>query len=693
VPDKNQSGTFLDEFKGSDLYDARLMTPVDSPALAAIKQRDIQSNSLQFYPTYYDNLPVVRDWSTETAVTSGYKISSSVFSCVNKYMQALASVPWKTQTKTVDGLWEDNADCELAELIDKPNPVKNFTWQFYMQLVVAHKLLGGNAIFFKARGGVGNKVRQLWLMPPDSVQPIRDDREWLSGYSYSVSGASTVEYRAEDVIHLMKPNPADFLWGIGNLQAGAKVVDTEILAIDWSRQSFANRVAPDLLISINREITKEQHMDMQRQLQQAYTQAQNARRPMIIGADTKVEKLSSSPQEIDFVASRELTLDEVCQIFDVPPPLVQRFAHATLANIETARKIFWLDTIVPELVQIQSGLNRSFIDDFPGQRVVYDVSGVEAIQSIQKDKTTIASAHFSMGVPFNAINERLGLGYQDLIGGDVGYLPFNLAPTTTMLDADLGALDDAVENRLEADGEDSESDSSDTTSDVIDKAALAIKEVVRKAANVDGRMEVKAKKLDAVRASNAALAKSIERMQDPIRDELKSLRSLYDPEKAELAIANGRDVYTASIPVDLFERNLTGMFEVQHGLAAADGASVGIYQYSKDMVQRFQFDNLNPAITKFVQERTGSLVKYISEETRDGIREAVNLGKIHAVDIAFGYSPYHVVPEKGLPDLSDPKNPDRALGCRVLNSMADRHRETTGIDGRILLHQARPVGM
>jgi len=74
-----------------------------------------------------------------------------------------------------------------------------------------------------------------------------------------------------------------------------------------------------------------------------------------------------------------------------------------------------------------------------------------------------------------------------------------------------------------------------------------------------------------------------------------------------------------------------------------------------------------------------SVNKLAAEGIMTDDRVVGSYGKIHAVDVAFGYSPYHAIPEKGLPDLSDSTDPDRALRCRVLNSMADRHRETTGI--------------
>jgi len=74
-----------------------------------------------------------------------------------------------------------------------------------------------------------------------------------------------------------------------------------------------------------------------------------------------------------------------------------------------------------------------------------------------------------------------------------------------------------------------------------------------------------------------------------------------------------------------------------------------------------------------------SVNKLAAEGIMTDDRVVGSYGKIHAVDIAFGYSPYHVIPEKGLPDLSDPNDPERDLRCRVLNCMADRHRERGGI--------------
>jgi len=73
-------------------------------------------------------------------------------------------------------------------------------------------------------------------------------------------------------------------------------------------------------------------------------------------------------------------------------------------------------------------------------------------------------------------------------------------------------------------------------------------------------------------------------------------------------------------------------------------------------------------------------IESVNKLAADGImtddKVVGSYGKIHAVDVAFGYSPYHAVPYKGCPELDDA---ERERKCRVLNVMADRHRECTGI--------------
>ena len=96
---------------------------------------------------------------------------------------------------------------------------------------------------------------------------------------------------------------------------------------------------------------------------------------------------------------------------------------------KTARKIFWLDTVIPFLEDLQSAFNLALTPEFGDDLMLeFDVSNVEAIQDNYHEKIKTAQTLWAMGVPFNQINQQLELGFDDIPGGEVGYLGMNLLP-------------------------------------------------------------------------------------------------------------------------------------------------------------------------------------------------------------------------------------------------------------------------
>jgi len=99
------------------------------------------------------------------------------------------------------------------------------------------------------------------------------------------------------------------------------------------------------------------------------------------------------------------------------------------ANMKEARKIFWLDTIIPVLEDLKSAFNLGLAADFgEGVRINYDLSNVDALRADVAELVGIAKSLFDMGVPFNEINKKLELGFDELSWGNEGYIPANYLP-------------------------------------------------------------------------------------------------------------------------------------------------------------------------------------------------------------------------------------------------------------------------
>ena len=336
----------------------------------------------QTIPTWLDKKARWNNWNTERAIQYGYKSSAAVYSCVNLLSKSASSVPWHVYKKNSQGSWEIIPNHPLELLISKPNPF--MSRKDLIERITLHLYLGGNSILSKVRAN--NIVAELWPLPPDAMKVVPSQKDFISHYEYRANG---IVHRIEtrDIIHNKFIDPSNMFWGMAPLEAGAKQIDTDTSALEWNKVSLQNRAITDGVFSFDNPLTKEQWEEARRMVREQYSGPENARTPWVLGANAKWQPLSLSPQEMDFIESRKFTREEICSIFGVPPVMIGYYENATLANIETGRKIFWQDTLIPYLEDLKNCFNLALTSEFGGEiEISYDVSMVDALQENLTDK-------------------------------------------------------------------------------------------------------------------------------------------------------------------------------------------------------------------------------------------------------------------------------------------------------------------
>jgi HK97 family phage portal protein len=371
------------------------------------------------------------DWDTATGIRKGFRASSWVYACVNAITSECSVVPWIAQTReSSSSEWRTEPDHPLATLIEYPH--RYISRGTMITRIIQQLYLGGNALLHIVRG-VMDAPLELEPLNPDVCRPIPDEVDYLAGYSYRPRGSTRGEIRipARDIIHFQFPDPANPLWGMSPLRALGKILDAESDAVSWWRNSMLNRCTKDGLLSFKRRLTKAQWREIWEQYQSQHGGSQNARGVMILGDDATFTPYSWSPAEFDFLNSRKFMRDEIISVMKVPPPIIGILTEATYANIKEARRIMWLDVNIPLLDLICEEFNRVLVPQFGDRttlRLTYDLSNVDALQRDYLEKCQIAQILWRMGVPFNAINRRLNLGFDDIEGGDTGFLPSAVTP-------------------------------------------------------------------------------------------------------------------------------------------------------------------------------------------------------------------------------------------------------------------------
>jgi HK97 family phage portal protein len=372
--------------------------------------------------------PQFQKWDTEVAIEQGLKASAIFYACVNRRAQSVGQIPWVAKKKQRDGTMVEAPESPLQKLIDNPNP--DFAWAEMTELLSQHIDLAGNSYWSIIRAGNANQPVELWPVLPQGIKIQAGKTRLVDFYRYQYGGI-TRDIQSDEMVHVKTVNPNDFLYGIPTIQAAGRAVDVDRESSQWQLNSMHNRGISDYAIVIDPETTAEQMSRLRELHKEKQASSNNARAPFFTTRDIKT--LNQSAVELDFVNSRLKVWEEICSAMGVPPVMVGIMENATLANIETARRIFWADTITPLLRMIRSQLNAQLASQFgPEWYIDYDLGGVEALREDYSKKLDEAKKLFDMGVPFNTISELLKLGVEPIEGGDIGYLQGGLLPAGFM---------------------------------------------------------------------------------------------------------------------------------------------------------------------------------------------------------------------------------------------------------------------
>ena len=401
------------------------------PFRKKIVEKSIEEKSVSLPDTtaqWMVGQPFFKDWSTETAIREGYKVSSWVFACITKIMDSASSVPFVVQQKINDETWENRPDHPLQMLLDAPNPWMD--WQTMFELGTAHLYLGGNNLLTKVRATPNGPVLELGILPPDKVEAIAGSKELVRMYKFQRGGSlGAINILPEDMIHIKFPDPSNFVWGISPLQAGSRIVDTDVQAVNWNKVSLQNMNVPTGLISFKDKLSNDQWQAARTELQERNESNDDHRQIMIMGADATFKEMSRNAVEMDFNQGRKMTREEICAIFQVPPVVVGIYENSSLNNVREAREIFWVDTMIPYLTGYVGALNFSLTPEFGDDlRIALNLSQVQALAAIFSRKVDDAKKIWDMGVPFNVINQEMNLGYPEIEGGNTGWVAANLNP-------------------------------------------------------------------------------------------------------------------------------------------------------------------------------------------------------------------------------------------------------------------------
>ena len=164
-----------------------------------------------------------------------------------------------------------------------------------------------------------------------------------------------------------------------------------------------NGARPSGALTMSGTLTDEQFTRLKRDIDEQYSGASNAGRPMLLEAGLDWKQFSLSPDQMKWIEGKDTSARDIARAFRVPPMLLGIPGDNTYSNYQVARLALYEDTILPEMDSLKSALNAwllpLFGEDEESLYLDYDKDSIDALAPKREaiwdriDKTTFLTVN------------------------------------------------------------------------------------------------------------------------------------------------------------------------------------------------------------------------------------------------------------------------------------------------------------
>lgn len=257
------------------------------------------------------------------AATSGQNVNeatslglTAVWRCVSLIAGVIASLPLKTYRKQSDG-----ARVRLASFLDDPGAPVGLTPFSWVEEVLAHLLLHGNAYLMHVTSKVTGAIVGLQPIHPRAVTIDVDPKTGAKTFRVQTNDGRTLRFSPIELTHVMGLS-LDGIRGLAPIQMTRNALGASLAADEAAARQFKSGFLLGGVVSSTDELDREQARQIKDGFESRFGGSRHAGEVLVTNASLKFSPWAMSAEDAQFIEARAHQVSEVCRIFGVPQEML-----------------------------------------------------------------------------------------------------------------------------------------------------------------------------------------------------------------------------------------------------------------------------------------------------------------------------------------------------------------------------------
>jgi len=421
--------------------------------------QDTNPNYNKFIYSTMSNNVIANNQNDDNFISKGYQKNPTIYSIINLITKCASSIPFQVFEKVDESKLKQyrsltsgilNKDSllkasflrkhalvethgtELEKLLSRPNPAQSYA-TFMTELIAFGKLTGNRYIY-----GIGPETREtkkfneLYVLPSHLVE-IKSNGIFEPVDKYVMSYHTTAfEIESNDVLHVADFNPdyqgdGSHLYGQSPLMAGLRTMTTNNESVETALKFLQNQTARGILTSDDESLTPTQAQQLKDAFRRNYQGSYNAGDIIITPKKLSWTNFGLSVADLQLIESYNATVKDLCNIFSVPVVLLNNMEASTYNNMREAKKAFYVNAVIPELVKVRDELNRWLTPAYGDNLYIdFDFNSIPELQ--QEQEKLVDQLTKSFWLTMNEKRQAMGYGLSENTVLDDYFIPSNYIP-------------------------------------------------------------------------------------------------------------------------------------------------------------------------------------------------------------------------------------------------------------------------